>query len=59
MNRNKKALYGLMENYFYYCETHGFTDFEMWCEDNLENDEQESLAYEMKEHVSAIAGLLF
>ena len=59
MNKNKKALYDLMENYFYHCEQNGYSNFEMWCEDNLENEEQESLAYEMKEHINTIAGLLF
>ena len=59
MNENKKALYDLMENYFYDCEQNGYSDFETWCEDNIQNDEQESLLYEMLEHVNAIAGMLF
>lgn len=59
MNKNKKVLYDLMENFFYNCELNGSSDFEIWCEDNLTNDEQESLLYEMKEHVNAIAELLF
>ena len=59
MNENKKALYDLMENYFYDCEQNGSSDFETWCEDNIQNDEQESLLYEMLEHVNTIAGILF
>ena len=59
MNENKKVLYDLMENYFYDCEQNGYSDFETWCEDNIQNDEQESLLYEMLEHVNAIAGILF
>ena len=45
--------------YFYDCEQNGYSDFETWCEDNIQNDEQESLLYEMLEHVNAIAGILF
>ena len=48
MNENKKALYDLMENYFYDCEQNGYSDFETWCEDNIQNDEQESLLYEKR-----------
>jgi hypothetical protein len=59
MNNNKKALYDLMENYFYDCERNGHSDFRVWCEDNISNDEQQSLAFEMTEHVNAIADILF
>ena len=52
------AVYGLMQNYFYDCELHGHSDFEVWCEDNLENDEQNRLFLEIKEHVDAIADIL-
>jgi len=59
MNENKKHMFDMIENYFYYCEDNGYTEFEMWCEDNIENEEQESLFYEMMDHVNTIAGLLF
>ena len=59
MDKNQRALYDLMENYFYDCKENGYSDFGVWCEDNIDNDEQESLMYEMKEHVNAIAVLLF
>lgn len=59
MNENKKVLCDLMENYLNDCKQNGYTDFEEWCEDNIQNDEQESLLYEMQEHVNVIAGLLF
>lgn len=58
-NNNKKALYDLMKNYFNDCEQNGYSDFNIWCEDNIHNEEQESLLYEMQEHVNAIAGILF
>ena len=56
---SEKVLLNLMENYFHNCEQNGYSDFGVWCEDNIENDEQESLVYEIKEHVNAIAGMLF
>lgn len=59
MDKNKKALYDLMENYFYYCEHEGLIEFEMWCKDNFDNEEQENLMYKMKHHVDTIAELLF
>lgn len=59
MDKNKQKLYDLMENYFYDCEQNGYSDFGIWCEDNLDNDEQESLLYEMRDHVNTIAGILF
>lgn len=59
MKEDKIVVYDLVENYLYYCKQYGYTDFETWCEDNIENDEQESLVFEIKEHVNAIAGLLF
>lgn len=59
MIENKKVLYDLMENYFYDCEQNGYSDFNVWCEDNIQNEEQESLLYEMQGNVNAIAGLLF
>lgn len=59
MNADKKAILSLIESYLYYCENYGYTDFTMWCEDNFDNVEQESIAFEIKEHIEAIAGLLF
>ena len=50
MNENKKALYDLMENYFYDCEQNGYSDFETWCEDNIQNDEGRKIN---EYHVSA------
>lgn len=59
MNKDKKAIYDLMENYFYYCEENGHCEFEMWCEDNIENDEQRKLFNAISVHAEAIADLLF
>lgn len=59
MDKNKKALYDLMENYFYDCEQNGYSDFDGWCEDNIQNEEQKKLYNELREHINAIADLLF
>ena len=59
MNKNRKALYGLMENYFYYCEHEGYCSFDTWCEGNIDNEEQEKIMFAMKYHVETIADILF
>lgn len=59
MNKDKEALYNLMENYFYNCELYGYSTFESWCDDNLENEEQKRLMLEMESWVDNIAWLLF
>lgn len=59
MNKDKKALYNLMENYFYNCELYGYSTFESWCDDNFENEEQKRLMLEMESWVDNIAWLLF
>ena len=59
MNENKKYMYGMLKDYLYYCNHHGYIKFDMWYEGDFDNTEQESLFYEMREHVDAIAGLLF
>lgn len=59
MDKNKKALYDLMQNYLYDCERNGYSDFGVWCEDNLENKEQELLLFEIVNHVNAITEVLF
>lgn len=59
MNNTQKHLYGLIETYFYNCENFGCSDFVIWCEDNLENDEQKALFNKIKNEVNYIADKLF
>ena len=59
MSKDKKAMCDLIANYFCYCEENGHCEFEMWCEDNIENDEQRKLFDIINNHVETIADLLF
>lgn len=59
MTKNQKVLYDLMEDYFYSCKQNGYSDFEVWCEDNIENELQKDLLFAIVEHVNSIAWLLF
>ena len=33
MDKTQEKIFDLLENYFEYCKTNDFTDFEIWCED--------------------------
>lgn len=59
MDRDKRAVYDLVKNYFHDCEMNGHSEFEMWCEDNIENEEQRRLFNIINDHVEAIADTLF
>lgn len=36
MNETQEKIYGLLESYLEYCKTNGYTEFEVWCEDNID-----------------------
>ena len=36
MNYTQEKLYGLLESYLEYCKVNGYTEFETWCEDNID-----------------------
>lgn len=59
MNEDKRRVYDLMNDYFQDCEEYGYSDFAVWCEDNLDTVNQESYAFEITESVNTIAGILF
>lgn len=59
IHEDKEVLYSLMANYFFDCHMNGHSEFEMWCEDNIENDEQRRLFNAINDHVEAIADILF
>lgn len=59
MNEDKRIVYDLMNDYFQDCEEYGYSDFAVWCEDNLDTVNQESYAFEIAESVNTIAGILF
>jgi hypothetical protein len=59
MDKDKKFMADMLENYLLNCQEYGYSDFEVWCEENIQNDTQESLLHELVEHANAIAGLLY
>ena len=59
MDEAKKTIKGLIENYFYDCEQNGYSDFDVWCEDNINTEQEEKLFNEVKDHVYAIASILY
>ena len=36
MNDIQTKIYGLLESYLEYCKENGYTDFKIWCEDNID-----------------------
>lgn len=60
MDKNKKHMLDLIVN-MWYNELelgNGTSDFEGWCEDNIENKEQEVLLEKLKDHVNDITYIL-
>lgn len=59
MNKTQEKIFDLLENYFEYCKTNGFTDFEIWCEDNINNINENKLVESIYMEVNYIADKLF
>lgn len=59
MNETKKKIYGLLESYLEYCRTNGYTEFEVWCEDNIDTISKETLVQDICQEVNHIADKLF
>ena len=59
MNEAQVKIYGLMENYFEYCEANGYTEFRMWCLDNIDTIAEEDIVTEIYRSVDHIASELF
>lgn len=59
MNKNKKHVAGLIENFFYDCEQNGVSDFNTWCEDNIENGAQLNILELVYDSVQQIAEQLY
>lgn len=59
MDENQREVFSLIEDYFENCRLYGHSDFEEWCEDNLENSEQIWLFNTVKDSVNLIADALF
>lgn len=43
MNETQEKIYGLLESYLEYCKTNGYTEFEVWCEDNIDTINEDAL----------------
>lgn len=59
MNEAQEKVYGLMENYFEYCRLNGYTEFEMWCEDNTNTVDECNIVTKICQSVNYIASELF
>lgn len=59
MNETQEKIYGLLENYLEYCRTNGYTDFEVWCEDNIDTINEYALVKDIYQEVEYIALQLF
>lgn len=55
----KKAMFDLIENYFYDCEVNGHSEFRVWCEDNIGDGAQRELFEKLCDHVEVISDALF
>lgn len=59
MNETQEKIYGLLESYLEYCKTNGYTEFEVWCEDNIDTVDEDSLVQDIYQEVNHIADKLF
>lgn len=59
MDKTQEKIFDLLENYFEYCKTNGFTDFEIWCEDNINSINENKLVGSIYMEVNYIADKLF
>lgn len=59
MDKTQEKIFDLLENYFEYCKTNDFTDFEIWCEDNINNINENKLVESIYMEVNYIADKLF
>lgn len=59
MTKAQRKVYGLLESYFFYCESNGYTDFEVWCKDNLDTILEQAIVDTIHKAVNLIADNLF
>ena len=59
MNEAQTKIYRLMENYFEYCTVNGYTEFRMWCLDNIDTIAEAHIVIEICRSVNHIASELF
>lgn len=59
MTETQEKIYGLLESYLEYCKTNDYTDFRMWCEDNIDTIDEDALVEDIYEEVNYVADKLF
>lgn len=59
MNKAQEKINGLLESYLEYCKTNGYTDFETWCEDNIDTINESALLDDIYKEVNYVADKLF
>lgn len=59
MNKAQEKINGLLESYLEYCKINGYTDFKVWCEDNIDTINEAALLDDIYEEVNYVADKLF
>lgn len=59
MDKTREKVYDLIVNYFEYCKANGYTDFKMWCEDNIDTINEDRLVEDIYQEVNCVADKLF
>lgn len=59
MNKIQEKIYELLESYLEYCKSNGYTDFKVWCEDNIDTINEAALLDDICKEVNYVAEKLF
>lgn len=59
LRKAQRKIYELLQSYFKYCESEGYTEFEIWCEDNIDCLEEKMLLDKIYQEVNYVADKLF
>ena len=59
MNKIQEKIYELLESYLEYCKSNGYTDFKVWCEDNIDTINEAALVDDICKEVNYVAEKLF
>ena len=59
MNDIQTKIYGLLESYLEYCKENGYTDFKIWCEDNIDTINEDWMVDKIYQEVNYVADKLF
>lgn len=59
MNKTQEKIYDLLESYLEYCKSNGYTDFRIWCKDNINTINEDALEQDICQEVNHIADKLF